>query len=83
MELTKTNVREGTVLNLQQTHTTREGFTTLAKTGNKDIDLALTYFEDGLSGAYYYTLNNDRVGEDPLGFAIAYLEQGLEILKGE
>ena len=81
MNNTRTNVRNGTTLVTNQTHTTREGFTTLAKTDNEAVNTALEYFEDGLSGVYYHAMGRDNVGEDPLDFAIAYLEGGLAALK--
>ena len=80
MSNTNTNVRSGTTLSLHETRTTREGFTTFAKTDCKKTNLVLTYLEDGVSGLYYNALERDNVGEDPLAFAKAYLSTALEAL---
>ena len=81
MNNTRTNSRTGTTLVKNETHTTGTGFTTFAKTDNGDINTALAYLEDGLSGVYYHAMGRDEVGENPLDFGIAYLEAGLERLK--
>ena len=82
MKLTSKNREaKGSHLNFQQTNTTKEGFTTFAKTGNKEVDHALRLLEDGLSGVYYHVLENDYVGENPLDFGVGYLDAGLQALK--
>ena len=82
MKNTNTNVRSGTTLNLpQQTNTTREGFTTFAKTDCEKTNVVLAFLEDGVSGLYYNALGRDNVGEDPLGFAKAYLSEAVAALE--
>ena len=76
---------EGYHLSFKQTNTTKEGFTTLVKTGDELTDTALSYLEDALSYLYYHALENEKErlyeGADALSLAKGELEQALELLE--